>query len=51
MICCNANFVSQIKNAPKHVILIGFDVISANSVQNGVAMPTYCSMMKEAPLT
>jgi predicted AlkP superfamily pyrophosphatase or phosphodiesterase len=39
------------KNPPKHVILIGFDGMSANSLKNGVAMPNYRSMMKRGSHT
>ena len=51
MISCNTNSNPQMKNPPKHVILIGFDGMSVNSIKNGVAMPTYRSMMKRGAYT
>ena len=51
MIGCNTNSNPQMKNPPKHVILIGFDGMSANSIKDGVAMPTYRSMMKKGSYT
>ncbi len=41
MISCNKNSNPQMNNPPKHVILIGLDGMSANSLKNGVAMPNY----------
>lgn len=41
MVGCNKNSNPQMNNPPKHVILIGFDGMSANSLKNGVAMPNY----------
>ena len=41
MISCNKNSNPQMKNPPKHVILIGFDGMSANSLKNNVVMPNY----------
>lgn len=51
MVGCNKNNNPQMKNPPKHVILIGFDGMSANSLKNGVAMPNYRSMMKKGSYT
>ena len=51
MISCNKNSNPQMKNPPKHVILIGFDGMSANSLKNGVAMPNFRSMMKRGSYT
>ena len=51
MVGCNKNSNPQMKNPPKHVILIGFDGMSANSLKNGVAMPNYRSMMKRGSYT
>ena len=51
MIGCNKNSNPQMKMPPKHVILIGFDGMSANSLKNGVAMPNYRSMMKRGSYT
>lgn len=48
---CNKSKFPQMKNPPKHVILIGFDGMSANSLKNGVAMPNYRSMMKKGSYT
>lgn len=48
---CGKSKYPQMKNPPKHVILIGFDGMSANSLKNGVDMPTYRSMMKEGSYT
>ena len=48
---CNKNSNPQMKNPPKHVIMIGFDGMSANSLKNGVAMPNYRSMMKRGSYT
>ena len=50
-ISCNKNSNPQMKNPPKHVILIGFDGLSANSLKNGVAMPNYRAMMKKGSHT
>ena len=33
------------KNLPKHVILIGFDGLSAHCLNNGADMPTFRKMM------
>ena len=35
------------KNLPKHVILIGFDGLSAHCLNNGADMPTFRKMMAE----
>ena len=51
LVGCNKNSNPQMKNPPKHVILIGFDGMSANSLKNGVAMPAYRSMMKKGSYT
>ena len=51
LISCNKNSNPQMKNPPKHVILIGLDGMSANSLKNGVAMPNYRSMMKRGSHT
>lgn len=51
IVSCNKNSNPQMKNPPKHVILIGFDGMSANSLKNGVAMPHYRSMMKRGAYT
>lgn len=51
LISCNKNSNPQMKNPPKHVILIGLDGMSANSIKNGVAMPNYRSMMKRGSYT
>ena len=51
MISCNKNSNPQMNNPPKHVILIGLDGMSANSLKNGVAMPNYRSMMKRGAAT
>ena len=48
---CNKNSNPQMKNPPKHVILISFDGMSANSLKNGVAIPNYRSMMKRGSYT
>lgn len=48
---CNNKSNPQMKNPPKHVIMIGFDGMSANSIKNGVEMPTYRSMMKNGAYT
>lgn len=48
---CNKSKYPQMKNPAKHVILIGFDGMSANSLKNGVAMPNYRSMMKKGSYT
>lgn len=49
--CSNSTGTDQMKNPPKHVIMIGFDGMSANSIKNGVEMPTYRSMMKKGAYT
>lgn len=49
--CSNSTGTDQMKNPPKHVIMIGFDGMSANSIKNGVEMPTYRSMMKNGAYT
>ena len=51
MVGCNKNSNPQMKNPPKHVILISFDGMSANSLKNGVAIPNYRSMMKRGSYT
>ncbi len=51
MVGCNKTGHPQMKNPPKHVILIGLDGMSANSIKNGVAMPNYRSMMKRGAYT
>lgn len=53
VVSCNSNSNSnpQMKNPPKHVIMIGLDGMSANSIKNGVEMPTYRSMMKRGAYT
>lgn len=51
MVGCNKNNNPQMKNPPKHVILISFDGMSANSLKNGVAIPNYRSMMKRGSYT
>ncbi len=48
---CNKNSNPQMKNPPKHVILIGFDGMSANSLKNGIEMPSFRSMMKRGSYT
>lgn len=48
--CSNKNN-RQMNNPPKHVIMIGLDGMSANSIKNGVEMPTYRSMMKNGAYT
>ncbi len=48
---CNKSKYPQMSKPPKHVILIGFDGMSANSLKNGVAMPNYRSMMKKGSYT
>ena len=39
------------KNLPKHVILIGFDGLSAHCLNNGADMPTFRKMMAEGAST
>lgn len=51
MLGCNNKSNHQMKNPPKHVIMIGLDGMSANSIKNGVEMPTYRSMMKNGAYT
>lgn len=41
----------KVKNLPKHVILIGFDGLSANILNNGADMPTFRRMMAEGAST
>lgn len=48
--CCNSSNVDEKKgvvNPPKHLIIVGFDGMSANSIKNGVDMPTYRKMMEQ----
>lgn len=51
LVSCNRNRNPRMKNPPKHVILIGFDGMSANSLKNGVDMPNYRSMMEKGAYT
>lgn len=51
MMSCNKNSNPQMKNPPKHVILIGFDGMSSKSLKNNVAMPNYRSMMRNGSYT
>jgi predicted AlkP superfamily pyrophosphatase or phosphodiesterase len=42
---------APIKNPAKHVILIGFDGMSANSLKNGAKMPNYRALMRKGAYT
>lgn len=42
---------NQMKNPPKHVILVGFDGLSSYSMNNGAEMPTFRKLMAEGSHT
>lgn len=50
--CGNTNSgKEQMKNPPKHVILIGFDGLSSYSITHGANMPTYRKLMETGSYT
>ena len=51
MSCNQASENPQMENPAKHVIMIGFDGMSANSIKNGVDMPTFRQLMAEGAST
>ena len=51
MMSCNKNSNPQMKNPPKHGILIGFDGMSSKSLKNNVAMPNYRSIVRNGSYT
>lgn len=49
--CCNTNEPYMFKDAPKHVILVGFDGMSGNAIRNGANMPNLRKLMAEGAYT
>lgn len=51
MFSCADNSKQQMKDPPKHVILVGFDGLSAVSLKHGAKMPTLEKMMGKGSYT
>lgn len=52
-LACNVseNKTSKVPHAPKHVIVVGFDGLSAYCITHGADMPTYRKLMNEGAYT